>query len=224
MRQRSRLRRGYARRLTDVRQVQRRVRHLRHLRPSRGGEPRLPRPLRAAASRPGERRHRRGRRSPRASCPRTWATSPTSSLRAPRPRSPGTSAIGHARYSTAGDSGLTNAQPILIDCAHGQIAIAHNGNLVNAQELRDHLVRLGSIFQTSSDTEVILHLFARSRAATVEDAIVESISQVRGAFSLVHADAGPADRRARSARLPAAGARQARRRLGGLLGDLRAWT
>ncbi len=97
----------------------------------------------------------------------------------------GTSAIGHTRYSTAGDSGLTNAQPILIDCVHGQIAIAHNGNLVNAQELRDHLVGQGSIFQTSSDTEVILHLYARSRAATIEDAIVESISQITGAFSLV---------------------------------------
>ena len=97
----------------------------------------------------------------------------------------GTSAIGHTRYSTAGDSGLTNAQPILIDCSHGQIAIAHNGNLVNAQELKDHLVRLGSIFQTSSDTEVVLHLYARSRASTVEDAIIESISQVRGAFSIV---------------------------------------
>jgi len=97
----------------------------------------------------------------------------------------GHAAIGHTRYSTAGESRLTNAQPILIDCAHGQIAIAHNGTLVNAQELKDHLVRLGSIFQTSSDTEVILHLFARSRAATVEDAIIESVSQVRGAFSLV---------------------------------------
>jgi amidophosphoribosyltransferase len=97
----------------------------------------------------------------------------------------GPSAIGHTRYSTAGDSALTNAQPILIDCAHGQIAIAHNGNLVNAQELRDHLVRLGSIFQTSSDTEVILHLYARSRAATVEDAIIESVQQISGAFSLV---------------------------------------
>jgi amidophosphoribosyltransferase len=97
----------------------------------------------------------------------------------------GQSAIGHTRYSTAGDSALSNAQPILIDCAHGQIAIAHNGNLVNAQELRDHLVRLGSIFQTGSDTEVILHLYARSRAATIEDAIVESVQQVRGAFSLV---------------------------------------
>jgi amidophosphoribosyltransferase len=97
----------------------------------------------------------------------------------------GTSAVGHVRYSTAGESGLKNAQPILIDCAHGEIAICHNGNLVNAQELREQLVRQGSIFQTTSDTEVLLHLYARSRAATPEDALVESISQAQGAFSLV---------------------------------------
>src|SRR6476469_6451051 len=96
---------------------------------------------------------------------------------------PGHIAIGHTRYSTAGDSKLLNAQPILIDCAHGQIAIAHNGNLVNAGELRDRLVADGSIFQTSSDTEVVLHLYARSREHTVEDALVESIAQVTGAFS-----------------------------------------
>jgi len=94
-------------------------------------------------------------------------------------------AIGHVRYSTAGASKLSNAQPILIDCAHGQIAICHNGNLVNARELRDDLVRQGAIFQSTSDTEVILHLYARSRAQNVEDAIVESVSQVQGAFSLV---------------------------------------
>ena len=97
---------------------------------------------------------------------------------------PGHLAIGHTRYSTAGESTLENAQPFLIECAHGQIAVAHNGNLVNARELRDELVRGGSIFQSSSDTEVILHLYARSRAATVEDALVESISQIRGAYSL----------------------------------------
>src|SRR5438034_4998893 len=97
---------------------------------------------------------------------------------------PGSLAIGHVRYSTAGESGLSNAQPILIDCAHGQIAICHNGNLVNARELRDDLVRQGSIFQSSSDTEVILHLYARSKAASAEDAVVESVAQVRGAFSL----------------------------------------
>jgi amidophosphoribosyltransferase len=97
----------------------------------------------------------------------------------------GMSAVGHVRYSTAGESGLKNAQPILIDCAHGEIAICHNGNLVNAQELRDALVKQGSIFQTTSDTEVLLHLYARSQAATPEEAIVESISQAQGAFSLV---------------------------------------
>ena len=98
---------------------------------------------------------------------------------------PGSMAIGHVRYSTAGESKLANAQPILIDCAHGQIALCHNGNLVNARELRDELVQQGSIFQSSSDTEVILHLYARSKARNAEDAIVESVSQVQGAFSLV---------------------------------------
>jgi amidophosphoribosyltransferase len=96
----------------------------------------------------------------------------------------GTSAVGHVRYSTAGDSGLKNAQPILIDCAHGEIAICHNGNLVNAQELRADLVGQGSIFQTTSDTEVLLHLYARSKAATVEQSVIESVSAARGAFSL----------------------------------------
>src|SRR5258708_6373891 len=85
----------------------------------------------------------------------------------------GMSAVGHVRYSTAGESGLKNAQPILIDCAHGEIAVCHNGNLVNAQELRDWLVSEGSIFQTTSDTEVLLHLYARSKAGSPEQAIVE---------------------------------------------------
>jgi amidophosphoribosyltransferase len=98
---------------------------------------------------------------------------------------PGHLAIGHTRYSTAGESRLENAQPMLIDCAHGQIAIAHNGNIVNARELRDELVRNGSIFQTTSDTEVARHLYARSRAVSVEDALIESVTQLSGAFSLV---------------------------------------
>ena len=98
---------------------------------------------------------------------------------------PGPLAIGHVRYSTAGESKLANAQPIVIDCAHGQMAIAHNGNIVNARELRDELVQQGSIFQSSSDTEVIAHLYARSKKGVAEDAIVESVSQVQGAFSLV---------------------------------------
>jgi amidophosphoribosyltransferase len=98
---------------------------------------------------------------------------------------PGHLAIGHTRYSTAGESKLENAQPFLIDCTHGQIAVAHNGNLVNAREVRDDLVRSGSIFQTGSDTEVLLHLYARSRAPSVEEALTDSIAQVRGAYSLV---------------------------------------
>src|SRR6185295_7605583 len=98
---------------------------------------------------------------------------------------PGSVSIGHVRYSTAGESKLSNAQPILIDCAHGQIALCHNGNLVNAGELREELVEQGSIFQSSSDTEVILHLYARSKARSVETAIVESVAQVQGAFSLL---------------------------------------
>jgi amidophosphoribosyltransferase len=97
---------------------------------------------------------------------------------------PGAHAIGHVRYSTAGESKLVNAQPFLSDCVHGQIAICHNGNLVNARELRDDLVREGSIFQSTSDTEVLLHLYARSKAKSVETALIESVAQARGAYSL----------------------------------------
>jgi amidophosphoribosyltransferase len=100
-------------------------------------------------------------------------------------RLPGKLAIGHVRYSTAGESKLSNAQPFLIDCAHGQVGICHNGNLVNADVLRNELVSRGSIFQSSSDTEVVLHLYARSRARSVEDAVVDSVTQVQGAFSFL---------------------------------------
>jgi amidophosphoribosyltransferase len=96
---------------------------------------------------------------------------------------PGHAAIGHTRYSTAGESKLSNAQPILIDCVHGQVAVCHNGNIVNANEVRERLVHDGSIFQTNSDTEVLVHLYARSRAGSFEDALVESIGQLSGAFS-----------------------------------------
>jgi len=96
---------------------------------------------------------------------------------------PGHVAIGHTRYSTAGESKLSNAQPILIDCVHGQMAIAHNGNIVNASEIKDRLVSQGSIFQTNSDTEVVVHLYARSQAANFAEALVESVAQLTGAFS-----------------------------------------
>jgi len=94
-------------------------------------------------------------------------------------------AIGHVRYSTAGKSSLANAQPLLIDSCKGEIAIAHNGNLVNAYSLRDALEKDGSIFRTNSDTEVVLHLIARSRQADLEAAIVDALKQVQGAYSLV---------------------------------------
>jgi amidophosphoribosyltransferase len=97
----------------------------------------------------------------------------------------GTLAIGHVRYSTAGKSNLVNAQPFRIDSCKGEIAIAHNGNLVNAARLRQELEAQGSIFRSSSDTEVILHLIARAPQADVEAAIVHALKQVEGAYSLV---------------------------------------
>ena len=98
---------------------------------------------------------------------------------------PGTQAIGHTRYSTTGDSALLNAQPIMVDCNKGQMALAHNGNLVNAADLRGQLERDGSIFQTTSDTEVIVHLIAHSKEQTLEDSIIDALRRIEGAFSLV---------------------------------------
>jgi amidophosphoribosyltransferase len=97
----------------------------------------------------------------------------------------GDRAIGHVRYSTSGETVATNAQPYLIECHRGPIAVGHNGNLVNAAILRQELEAAGSIFQSTSDTEVILHLYARSHRERVEDAIAASLYKVMGAFSLL---------------------------------------
>ena len=97
----------------------------------------------------------------------------------------GTLGIGHTRYSTAGDSALQNAQPIKARCNKGEMALAHNGNLVNAQEIRNRLEAQGSIFQTTSDTEVIVHLIAQSKEQTLPEAIADALRRVDGAFSLV---------------------------------------
>jgi len=97
----------------------------------------------------------------------------------------GTLAVGHTRYSTAGDSALQNAQPIKARCNMGEMALAHNGNLVNAQEIRNRLEAQGSIFQTTSDTEVIVHLIAQSKEQTLPEAIADALRRVEGAFSLV---------------------------------------
>jgi amidophosphoribosyltransferase len=97
----------------------------------------------------------------------------------------GSSSIGHTRYSTAGDKALLNAQPIMVDCSKGKIALAHNGNLTNAGEWRRRLEHRGSIFQTNSDTEVIVHLIARSQARNFSAALGDALNQVEGAYSLL---------------------------------------
>ena len=100
-------------------------------------------------------------------------------------RLPGPAAIGHVRYSTAGSSNLKNAQPITATTARGPIAIAHNGNLTNAEALRREMERDGAIFQSTSDTEVILHLLARAPAGPLEDQLAYALGRVTGAYSLV---------------------------------------
>lgn len=97
----------------------------------------------------------------------------------------GDAAIGHCRYSTAGGVGLHNAQPFMVRYAAGQIAVAHNGTLVNGRTLRRRLEGTGSIFRSTSDTEVILHLIAQSKAATSVDRVIEAIGQIQGAYSLL---------------------------------------
>src|SRR3954463_16008795 len=97
----------------------------------------------------------------------------------------GTLAIGHTRYSTTGDSALLNAQPIMVQSNKGMVALAHNGNLTNAGEIRARMEAQGSIFQTSSDTEVIVHLIAQSREHTLPEAMADALRRVEGAFSLV---------------------------------------
>ncbi|HWO88417.1 MAG TPA: amidophosphoribosyltransferase [Gemmatimonadales bacterium] len=97
----------------------------------------------------------------------------------------GTTAIGHTRYSTAGASILANSQPILVRCRSGALALAHNGNLVNHEELRRELVAQGALFQTTMDTEAIVHLIARSTRADPDEQIREALLRLEGAFSLL---------------------------------------
>lgn len=97
----------------------------------------------------------------------------------------GQRSIGHVRYSTSGDSGLRNAQPFSYEYAHGGIAMCHNGNIVNAQELRHELEEMGSIFQSTSDTEVLIHLVARSKAKIMRERLAEAVMRLKGGFSLL---------------------------------------
>jgi amidophosphoribosyltransferase len=98
---------------------------------------------------------------------------------------PGSMAVGHTRYSTTGSSHIKNAQPLTVDCARGQIAIAHNGNLTNAAQLRDELESRGSIFQTSVDSEIILHLMAQPSLNGQENNLIQTVNRIEGAYSLV---------------------------------------
>jgi amidophosphoribosyltransferase len=100
-------------------------------------------------------------------------------------RMPGTSSIGHVRYSTAGEVSLRECQPFLVTCQHGQIAVCHNGNLPFAREERKKLEQEGAIFSSTSDTEVILHGVARSHAASIAEAIPEVLRETEGAFSML---------------------------------------
>ncbi len=100
-------------------------------------------------------------------------------------RLPGRSAIGHVRYSTTGASDLSNAQPLVFQYAHGSIAVAHNGNLTDAASTRNRLEEMGSIFQTSSDTEVIVHLLARARDPHTIERLIRALAQVTGTYSLL---------------------------------------
>ncbi|HZP46754.1 MAG TPA: amidophosphoribosyltransferase [Candidatus Binataceae bacterium] len=97
----------------------------------------------------------------------------------------GTSAIGHNRYSTTGSTTLKNCQPLVVEYAGGGLALAHNGNLINFQELRERLEASGSIFQSSSDSELIIHLIAGARALELPARVAEALMQVRGAYSIV---------------------------------------
>src|SRR5258708_28830502 len=97
---------------------------------------------------------------------------------------PGDTAVGHVRYSTAGGSMLCNAQPLVASTNKGTIAVAHNGNLVNGQQLREQLEGEGAIFNTMSDTEVLVHLIARSKTPDLEHAPIDALSQVKGAYSM----------------------------------------
>ena len=98
---------------------------------------------------------------------------------------PGRIAIGHVRYSTAGGSHIRNAQPFAVDYARGSLAVCHNGNLTNADEVREELEQRGSIFSSTSDTEVLVHLVAMSKEIALEDRVVDALSKVQGAYSLL---------------------------------------
>ena len=137
-------------------------------------------------------------------------------------RLPGNAAVGHVRYSTTGDTILRNVQPLFAELNAGGFAVGHNGNLTNGLTLRRELVRNGAMMQSTTDTEVILHLVAQSKRNRFIDRFIEALARHRGRLFAGVADQQEADRRARSARHPPAGAGRTRRLPDSGVGDLRA--
>ena len=130
--------------------------------------------------------------------------------------------IGHVRYSTTGATTLENAQPLVLKYLKGSLALAHNGNLVNAMELREEMEYTGAIFHTTIDSEIIAYHIARERvhSATVEEAIRKTVEKIRGAYGLVIMSPRKTDRRAGPLRIETALHRQKRKRLDFRIGKL----
>ena len=135
---------------------------------------------------------------------------------------PGHAAIGHVRYSTAGAPLLRNVQPLFADFAFGGLALGHNGNLTNALTLRRQLVEQGCLFQSTSDTEVIIHLIARSRQPTVVERLIDALREIQGAYALIALSADAIYGVRDPLGHPPAGDRRARGRADPRLRDLRA--
>ncbi len=134
---------------------------------------------------------------------RTWASSMTYSLKGLIKTLKGYLAIGHVRYSTTGSSLLANAQPFMVFHGNNHYAIGHNGNLVNAVELRRELERHGAIFRSTMDTEIFMHLLARNLVSGLEEALVEALRRVEGRLFAGHVHKRHADRSARPERFQA---------------------
>ena len=178
------------------------------------------RPPRPAASRAGSRGYRLIRRPCLSSRTPPGSRRRRLSDRSVIERLEGLSAIGHVRYSTTGGTILRNVQPLFAELDGGGFAVAHNGNLTNGLTLRRNLIRDGAICQSTTDTEVIVHLVARSREERVVDRFIEAVQADRGRLLPRRAHQQEADRRPRSPRHPPAGARRTRRTLHPGVGNL----
>ncbi len=188
-----------------------RMRHLRRVRPPGRRQARLLRALRPAAPRPGKRRHRRLRRSPVAIHKDMGLVADVFNERTLQ-KLTGHLAIGHVRYSTTGESTLINTQPFLATHKGMSLSVAHNGNLVNSMALRRHLEQQGSIFQTTMDSEIVIHLMARHLDRGLRGGHQDHLLVHPGGLLAAAHDPGHHDRGARPPRFPAALPGRARER------------